>query len=213
MPFAVPLHRGLRVGEGLGGVVDLQRRAVAAELARVELRERLVHFQDRIDGALDHAGHVADDVGHGHQVLVVDAFLGRGLLDVHQFAQRHERRGAGGAGLGQRVGVAGADAQREQFLGRRARGSAAVRSMMFTSSFSRGRCSRSTDSPPTAMRSVCEIVSALMPCSAAFSLSMTKRAFGWSASTYQSMSTTPGVLLKMSRTLRASAWRSASVGP
>ena len=40
-----------------------------------------------------------------------------------------------------------------------------------------------------------------MPCSAAFSLSMTKRAFGWSASIYQSMSTTPGVFLKMSHDL------------
>ena len=40
----------------------------------------------------------------------------------HQFAQRHERRGASGAGLGQRVGVAGTHAQREQFLRRGARG-------------------------------------------------------------------------------------------
>ena len=86
-------------------------------------------------------------------------------------------------------------------------------SMIFTSSFSRGRWSRSTDSPPTAMRSVCEIVSALMPCSAAFSLSMTKRAFGWSASIYQSTSTTPGVLLKMSRTLRGERVAVVFVGP
>ena len=53
---------------------------------------------------------------------MVDAFLGRGLFDVHQLPQRDERRGAGGAGLGQRIGVAGADAQREQFIRRRARG-------------------------------------------------------------------------------------------
>ncbi len=72
---------------------------------------------------------------------------------------------------------------------------------------------RFTDSPPTAMRKVCEMVSALTPWSAAFSLSMTKRAFGWSASRYQSTSTTPGVLLKMSRTCRAVEWRVASSGP
>ena len=113
---------GFVVGEGLDGVVDCERSAVAAELVRVEFRERLVHFRDGVNGALDHAGDVADDVGHGHQILVVDAFLGRGLLDAHQFAQRDERRGAGGAGLGQRVGVAGADAQGEQFVRRGARG-------------------------------------------------------------------------------------------
>ena len=113
---------GFAFGERLDGIVNLHRRAVAAELARVEFRERLVHFQDRVDGTLDDAGHVADHIGHGHQVLVVDAFLSRGLFDVHQLAQRNERRSSGGAGLGQRVGVAGPDAQREQFIGCGARG-------------------------------------------------------------------------------------------
>ena len=78
---------------------------------------------------------------------------------------------------------------------------------MFTSSFSRGTWSKSTDSPPTAIRSVSEMVSALMPWRAAFSLSMTKRTFGWSASIYQSVSTTPGVLWKISMTFCASASR------
>ena len=63
------------------------------------------------------------------------------------------------------------------------------------------------------MRRVLEIVSALMPAKAAFSLSMTKRVLGWSASTYQSMSTTPGVDSKMDLTCLAKANRASSVGP
>jgi hypothetical protein len=63
-----------------------------------------------------------------------------------------------------------------------------------TSSLSRGMWSRSTRSPPTATRRVWVMVSALMPWRAAFSLSITKRALGWSASMYQSVSTTPLVL-------------------
>ena len=63
------------------------------------------------------------------------------------------------------------------------------------------------------MRKVSEMVSALMPFSAAFSLSTTKRALGWSASIYQSVSTTPLVLWKISMTFRASARRLSSLGP
>ena len=62
-------------------------------------------------------------------------------------------------------------------------------------------------------RKVSEMVSALMPLSAAFSLSMMKRALVWSASIYQSVSTTPLVLWKMSITLLARARRLSSFGP
>ena len=136
------------------------------------------------------------------------------LLDLHQFAQRHQRRrAAGGARLGQRVGVAGTHAQREQFLRCDARWRAAVAARYPRLPSRAERWSRSTDRPPTAIRKVSEIVSALMPCSAAFSLSMTNRAFGWSASIYQSVSTTPGVLLKMSMHLLCQREAALLVGP
>ena len=52
-----------------------------------------------------------------------------------------------------------------------------------------------------------------MPLSAAFSLSTTNRTLGWSASMYQSVSTTPVVLWKISITFCARAWRLSSFGP
>ena len=55
LPFAIPFQRRFRFGERLDGIVDLHRRAVAAELARVEFRKCLVHFQDRVDGTFDNA--------------------------------------------------------------------------------------------------------------------------------------------------------------
>jgi hypothetical protein len=80
----------------------------------------------------------ADDVGHGHEVLVIDALLDGDVLDLHQLAQRHQRRAAG-AGFGQRVGIAGAHAEGQQLLRRGfGRLNAAVRARMFTSSFSSG---------------------------------------------------------------------------
>ena len=49
---------------------------------------------------------------------MVNAFVGDGALYCHEFAQRHERRCAAGQnGFRQCIGVAGAHAQRQQFLG------------------------------------------------------------------------------------------------
>ena len=109
VPFAVPLDGRLIVGERLGGVVDLEGRAAAAELPGVERCRALFIFEDGIDRAFDHAGHVADDVGHRHQVLVVDALVDEARLHLDQLAQRHQRR---------RAGLAPRDAQRQQILGR-----------------------------------------------------------------------------------------------
>jgi hypothetical protein len=72
---------------------------------------------------------------------------------------------------------------------------------------------RSTDCPRVAMANVREMVSALIPLSAAFSLSTTNRAFGWSASTYQSTSTTPVVSANIFFTSAANFNRDASSGP
>ena len=48
---------------------------------------------------------------------MIDALVGDGALDRHEFAQRNQRRRAGhGTGLGQCIGIAGAHAQRQQFL-------------------------------------------------------------------------------------------------
>ena len=114
MPLAVPFHRRLGVGERDRGVVDFQGRSVATELGGVQFRERLVHFQNGVNGAFDHAGDIADDIGHGHEIFVIDAFVGGRFLDGHQLAQRNERRAGGcSAGLGKRVGVAGSHAQPE----------------------------------------------------------------------------------------------------
>jgi hypothetical protein len=62
-------------------------------------------------------GDIADDVSHGHEVLVIEALLDGDVLDLHQFAQRHERRAAG-TGFGQRVGIAGTHAEGEKLLRR-----------------------------------------------------------------------------------------------
>jgi hypothetical protein len=78
--------------KGMEALRILQLRAAAAELAGVELLERLVHLEDGIHGAFDDAGDIADDVGHGHEVLVIEALLDGDVLDLHQLTQRHERR-------------------------------------------------------------------------------------------------------------------------
>ena len=96
VPFAVPFHRGCWSVNGRMAVVNFQRRAVAAEFARVEFRQRLVHFQNRIHRAFHHARHVADDVSDRHEIFVVNALVGDGVFDRDQFAQRHERRGTAG---------------------------------------------------------------------------------------------------------------------
>ena len=49
---------------------------------------------------------------------MVNAFVGDRPLDGHEFTQRNQwRNSARGAGFGQRVGIARANAQRQQFLG------------------------------------------------------------------------------------------------
>ena len=53
---------------------------------------------------------------------MIDAFLDRRAFDLHQFTEWHERSGSGDAGLRERIGIAGPDAQREQLLWRRAGG-------------------------------------------------------------------------------------------
>ena len=57
------------------------------------------------------------------------------------------------------------------------------------------------------------ISSSEMPFSAAFSLSTSRRYFGWSSSTYQSTSTTPSVRFHRSRMRRAMPMRSLMIGP
>jgi hypothetical protein len=76
--------------------------------AEIERAQGLVHLEDGVDGALDHARHVADDVGHRHEVLVVDA-----LVQVPDSTRTSSRRGTSGApGLGR-----GAHPQGEQIVG------------------------------------------------------------------------------------------------
>jgi hypothetical protein len=50
-----------------------------------------VHSEDRVNGAFHYARDITDDVGHGHQVLVIDALVGDAVLDPHQLAQRNQR--------------------------------------------------------------------------------------------------------------------------
>ena len=94
-----PSHfmEGLSSVKGWTGVVDFERGAGPAKLTGIERTQGLVHFENRIDRALHHARHIADDVGHRHQILVVDAFVHSGRLHLDQFAQRHQwRRRVGG---------------------------------------------------------------------------------------------------------------------
>jgi hypothetical protein len=75
---------------------------------RVELLERLVHLEDGVHGALDDAGDVADDVGHGHEVLVIEA-----LLDGDARRVTSSRSGTSGEPLAPgsgSVGIAGTHA-------------------------------------------------------------------------------------------------------
>ena len=110
---------GFCVGEGLGCVIDRDGRAVPTELAGVELLQGFVHGEDRIDGTFDDARHVADDVRHGHKVLVIEAFLDRGFLDAYELSQGNERRSARDrARFRQCIGIAGTNPQGEKFLGR-----------------------------------------------------------------------------------------------
>ena len=53
VPLAIPLHRVAGAVVRLAGVEDLERVA----LGQLHGRQRLVHRQDRVDGALDDAGH------------------------------------------------------------------------------------------------------------------------------------------------------------
>ena len=85
-------------------------RAAAAELAGVELLQRLVHLEDGIDRAFHDARDIADDISHRHQVFVIEAFFDGAVLDFHEFAQR-DQRGGGGAGFGQGIGIPGAHPQ------------------------------------------------------------------------------------------------------
>ena len=104
VPFAIPFHRRLVIGEGLGGIVDLERSRRCRRTRACRAPESLVHFQNRVNRTLHHARHVADDVGDRHQVLVVDALVHSGLLDFDQFAQA--------APAGRRVGCWSARAAR-----------------------------------------------------------------------------------------------------
>ena len=137
---------------GMDGVVNFQRRAVAAELPRVELRQRLVHFQNRIDRAFHHAGHVADDVGHGHEILVIDALVDDGRARPSPVRATAPASGAATGSAALASPERTRSASNSSGVVRLASGSCKT---MFTSSFSRGTCSKSTDSPPTAICSVC----------------------------------------------------------
>ena len=78
-----------------------------------------VHLEDRIHGAFHDACDIADDISHGHEVLVINALVRDGLLHRYQLAQGHERRWrTSGERLRQCIRITSADTQREQFLGR-----------------------------------------------------------------------------------------------
>ena len=72
---------------GIDGVVA-RERVSGRELELVEI---LVHLQDGVDRAFFRAGHVAGDIHHAAQILVIDAVLDGIVFDGDQFAQRHHR--------------------------------------------------------------------------------------------------------------------------
>ena len=93
MPFAVPFEGGREVVEGLVEVIDRELGGGGAEGAGVEFLDFPVHREERVGGALDHAGDIGGDVGDRLEVLAVEVAPAGGALDADEFGERDERRG------------------------------------------------------------------------------------------------------------------------
>ena len=160
------------------------RRVVAGQRVsgrKREMVEVLVHLQDGVDRALLRSGHVARDVNHALQILVIDAALDRFVVDGHQLAQ-----GDHGAVRAGQADILQSPARRSGRRGqlRRWRAQARARS---------DRGCRPTCVPEMASARAWATSETAMPCCAALTSSTRITSRGCGSSTYQSVSTTPGV--------------------
>ncbi len=81
MPFAIPLHRRLRIREREARIKNIEPPARAAKLPGIELLQCFVHRQNGVDWTLQNARYVAYDVGHRHEIFVVNALIDVRALD------------------------------------------------------------------------------------------------------------------------------------
>lgn len=72
-------------------IVDGQLIAIG----RMQFVENSIHLEDGIHWALFDARYIADHIRHALQVLVVNVWIERRVLHIHQFAQRRRGRSVG----------------------------------------------------------------------------------------------------------------------
>ncbi len=118
MPLSVPFHGGLLVGERHGRIVNFKASRASAVIAHIQLCERLIHFEDGVDGAFHNSGDISYHIGDWHQVFVVNAFIDNFFLNGDKLAQRDQRRAiSGGGGFRQSVGITGANPDSQELFG------------------------------------------------------------------------------------------------